>query len=162
LSTLARDVLAIPISTVASESAFSTSGRILDDFRSSLTPFMVQALVCTQDWLRRKTVNVVEDTEALTKLEEGNYLVYYLISVPFTCCFYLFALKLDSLFLFSEIIQEFKDKVIIEAHAAKSTIQGSKKRWLHPPTLAPNQSLPRQTNPQMKAKTRTHLNDHVS
>jgi hypothetical protein len=36
---------------------------------------MVQALVCTQDWLRRTIVNVVEDTEALTKLEEGNYLV---------------------------------------------------------------------------------------
>jgi hypothetical protein len=47
LGRLARDVLAIPISTVASESAFSTGGRILDDFRSSLTPFMVEALVCT-------------------------------------------------------------------------------------------------------------------
>ncbi|WVZ56860.1 hypothetical protein U9M48_007332 [Paspalum notatum var. saurae] len=53
LSRLARDVLAIPISTVASESAFSTCGRIMDDFRTSLTPFMVEALVCTQDWLRR-------------------------------------------------------------------------------------------------------------
>jgi hypothetical protein len=27
-----------------------------------------------------------------------------------------------------EIIQEFKDKAIIDAHAAKSTIQGSKKK----------------------------------
>jgi hypothetical protein len=86
LSTLARDVLAIPISTVASESAFSTSGHILDDFRSSLTPFMVEALVCTQDWLRRSSVNVVEDTEALTKLEEGNHLVNHLLVVPFICC----------------------------------------------------------------------------
>ena len=77
LSTLARDVLAIPISTVASESAFSTGGRILDDFRSSITPFMIEALVCTQDWLRRGTpINVVENTEELTKLEEGNYLLY--------------------------------------------------------------------------------------
>src|SRR6185369_13955214 len=85
LSSLARDVLAIPISTVASEPAFSTGGRILDDFRSSLTPFMVESLVCTQDWLRRGTpINVVENTEELTKLEEGNYLLYYLL-------YYLFA-----------------------------------------------------------------------
>ncbi|CAO2190093.1 unnamed protein product [Urochloa humidicola] len=49
LAKLARDVLAIPISTVASESAFSTSGRILDDFRTSLTPFMIQTLICAQD-----------------------------------------------------------------------------------------------------------------
>jgi hypothetical protein len=55
LSRLARDVLAIPISTVSSESAFSTSGRILDDFRSSLTPFMLEALVCTPDWIRWST-----------------------------------------------------------------------------------------------------------
>ena len=55
LSRLAHDVLAIPISTVANESAFSTCGRIPDDFKTSLTPFMVEALVCTQDWLRRAT-----------------------------------------------------------------------------------------------------------
>ena len=36
LSKLARDVLAVPVSTVGSESAFSTGGRILDPFRSSL------------------------------------------------------------------------------------------------------------------------------
>uniref|UniRef100_A0A3Q7HLV0 HAT C-terminal dimerisation domain-containing protein n=1 Tax=Solanum lycopersicum TaxID=4081 RepID=A0A3Q7HLV0_SOLLC len=38
LSQLARDVLAIPMSSVASECAFSTGGRILDPLRSSLTP----------------------------------------------------------------------------------------------------------------------------
>jgi hypothetical protein len=51
LGHMARDVLAIPITTVASESAFSTGGRILDDFRTSLTLFMLEALVCMQDWL---------------------------------------------------------------------------------------------------------------
>jgi len=52
LSEMARDVLAIPVSSVASECAFSTGGHILDSFRSSLTPKLVQALVCLQDWLR--------------------------------------------------------------------------------------------------------------
>ena len=49
---LIRDVLAVPISTVASESAFNSGGRILDRFRSSLSPLMVQNLVCAQDWLQ--------------------------------------------------------------------------------------------------------------
>lgn len=46
LGEMARDVLAIPISSVASECTFSTGGRILDSFRSSLTPKLVQTLVC--------------------------------------------------------------------------------------------------------------------
>ena len=35
---MARDVLAVPASKVASESAFSTGGRTLDSFKTSLTP----------------------------------------------------------------------------------------------------------------------------
>ncbi|KAI3811932.1 hypothetical protein L1987_16630 [Smallanthus sonchifolius] len=52
LSLMARDLLAIPVSMVASEYVFSTSGRVLDPFRSSLTPRIVESLICTQDWLR--------------------------------------------------------------------------------------------------------------
>ncbi|PHU03152.1 hypothetical protein BC332_28403 [Capsicum chinense] len=44
LSEMARDILAIPISSVASECAFSTEGRVLDSFRSSLTFKLVEAL----------------------------------------------------------------------------------------------------------------------
>jgi hypothetical protein len=63
LAKMARDILAIPVSTVASESAFSTGGRVLDCFRTALTPRMVEALVCTQDWLRASSsLIMVEDT----------------------------------------------------------------------------------------------------
>ncbi|XP_055961537.1 zinc finger BED domain-containing protein RICESLEEPER 2-like [Mercurialis annua] len=73
LSRMARDILAVPVSTVASESAFSTGGRVLDDFRSCLTPKIVEALVCTQDWLRdpSKPVSIEETLEELEKHEEG-------------------------------------------------------------------------------------------
>jgi len=41
---MARDVLVVPVSTVASESAFSTGGRTLDSFRTSLTPKVIDLL----------------------------------------------------------------------------------------------------------------------
>uniref|UniRef100_A0A8R7TWZ3 HAT C-terminal dimerisation domain-containing protein n=1 Tax=Triticum urartu TaxID=4572 RepID=A0A8R7TWZ3_TRIUA len=67
---MACDVLVVPVSTVASEWAFSTSGRILNEFRTSLTPFMVQALICAQDWLRGSiTINIEEGEEELLRLE---------------------------------------------------------------------------------------------
>ncbi|RZB51997.1 putative AC transposase [Glycine soja] len=50
---MARDVLVIPISTMAFEFAFSIRGRVLDPYLCSLTPQMVEELVCTQDWIKR-------------------------------------------------------------------------------------------------------------
>ncbi|KAL0328142.1 UNVERIFIED_CONTAM: putative AC transposase [Sesamum calycinum] len=72
LARLARDVLAMPISTVASESAFSTGGRIIDDFRASLTPKMAQALICCQDWMRHTPFkSVEEDFDAIDNILKG-------------------------------------------------------------------------------------------
>ena len=51
LSKVAKDVLVVPISTVASKSTFSPEGCIVDPFRSSLSSPMVQNLVCAQNWL---------------------------------------------------------------------------------------------------------------
>ncbi|KAK8935567.1 hypothetical protein KSP39_PZI013972 [Platanthera zijinensis] len=75
LSLLARDILAIPVSTVASESAFSTGGRILDRFRSSLSPKIAEGLVCTQDWLRANPLpmHIEEDLHQIEELENGKF-----------------------------------------------------------------------------------------
>ncbi|KAM0917944.1 hypothetical protein ACQ4PT_009338 [Festuca glaucescens] len=52
LQKLARDILPIPITSVASECAFSTSGRVLSAHRSRLTPNVAEALMCMQPWSR--------------------------------------------------------------------------------------------------------------
>ena len=51
LSLIAKDILAIPISTVASESSFSTSGRIVGPHRNKLFPETIETLICTQNWI---------------------------------------------------------------------------------------------------------------
>jgi hypothetical protein len=80
LSKLAKDIFAIPCSTVASENAFSLGKRVVDPFRSSLTPQMVEALVCTSDWLRAEQPNFYREPtkeelelyQSCEELEKGN------------------------------------------------------------------------------------------
>ncbi|XP_045811029.1 zinc finger BED domain-containing protein RICESLEEPER 3-like isoform X2 [Trifolium pratense] len=60
LARIAREVLAIPVSTVASESAFSTGGRVLD------------ALICTQDWVKKKDHGI--ETSSLVSYDDLNTL----------------------------------------------------------------------------------------
>nr|XP_043630065.1 zinc finger BED domain-containing protein RICESLEEPER 1-like [Erigeron canadensis] len=72
LSLVARDVLAIPVSTMA-ESSFSTRGRVLNSFRTTFNPKTIQALICCQDWIRPSDapVNVEQHIQGLHKFEEG-------------------------------------------------------------------------------------------
>ena len=52
LSKMAADILSIPITTVASESAFSAGGRVVEPHRSCLGTKMVDILICGADWYR--------------------------------------------------------------------------------------------------------------
>ncbi|KAL5699325.1 hypothetical protein ACHQM5_011702 [Ranunculus cassubicifolius] len=69
LALVARDILAIQVSTVASESAFSTGGRVIDPFRSSLTPKSVEALICFQNWLGSEEIYNIEYEASQTEME---------------------------------------------------------------------------------------------
>ncbi|KAF7119686.1 hypothetical protein RHSIM_Rhsim13G0120000 [Rhododendron simsii] len=50
LTVMARVILTVPISTVASEAAFSAGGRVISEKRSSLNPDTVEALIYLKDW----------------------------------------------------------------------------------------------------------------
>jgi hypothetical protein len=69
LSPMARDVLAIPMSTVASKSAFSMAGKVLTADRASLKPKVVEAFMCLEDWYHGKM-----------KEKQGNLVVYLQIN----------------------------------------------------------------------------------
>ncbi|XP_052116465.1 zinc finger BED domain-containing protein RICESLEEPER 2-like [Arachis duranensis] len=74
LGNMAREVLAIPVSTIASESAFSTGGRVLNPYRSSLTPRMVEALVCTGDWFKEDLFSALDDDgEVLQQVDQDIF-----------------------------------------------------------------------------------------
>ncbi|KAK2641412.1 hypothetical protein Ddye_023175 [Dipteronia dyeriana] len=51
LAKVARDILVIPLSTVASESTFSVGGRFLSSQLRRLHPDTLEALMCTQNWI---------------------------------------------------------------------------------------------------------------
>ena len=72
--------MAIPVSIVAFESAFSTGSRVLDPFRRSLAPKTVEA----QNWLKNpsKPINIREAMNEVQSLEQdvevGNFLKLYI------------------------------------------------------------------------------------
>lgn len=82
LSCITKDILVIPVSTVSSESAFSTGGRVLDPFRSSLQPSTVEALICAQNWLKTpdKQIDLRAQMDEIEKIEAGSAL-YRIFSI---------------------------------------------------------------------------------
>ncbi|KAD1995855.1 hypothetical protein E3N88_42061 [Mikania micrantha] len=63
LAAMARDLLTVQASTVASESAFSLSGRVLSLRRTKLTPESVEMCICLKDHL--DSIDRIQDQTTL-------------------------------------------------------------------------------------------------
>ena len=75
LAAMARDVFAVPVSTVPSESYFSSANRILSDKRSKLGAHVFERLVCLKDWIDadvRKQHQDQESSSAADTEESGT------------------------------------------------------------------------------------------
>ncbi|WCJ24569.1 hypothetical protein M5689_006519 [Euphorbia peplus] len=74
LARIAQDILAILISTVASESAFSIGGKVITSTRSSLKANTIQTLMCLKDWIiTQDEGNFIgpEETDSSSEDDEG-------------------------------------------------------------------------------------------
>ncbi|KAG5102132.1 hypothetical protein AAZX31_17G108000 [Glycine max] len=66
LSKMARDILSVPVSSVPPESVFDTKVKEMDQYRSSLRPETVEAIVCAKDWMQ---YGAAEASNAIVKME---------------------------------------------------------------------------------------------
>ncbi|KAI7948622.1 hypothetical protein MJO29_010287 [Puccinia striiformis f. sp. tritici] len=73
LAKLAKMMLMTPATSIASESAFLTSGRVLGDFRTRMAANTLEALVCAQDWIRTEQgLHQTDEEEDEGKDEDGD------------------------------------------------------------------------------------------
>ena len=83
LSRVAQHVLTILVFIVALKFAFSMTGHVIDPFWSSLSPLMVEALICGQNWLRPSSTPiclrvVMDDVKKFEKLDGGMTIICYI------------------------------------------------------------------------------------
>ncbi|KAK9232276.1 hypothetical protein WN943_022521 [Citrus x changshan-huyou] len=69
LGELAKDILVILVSIIASESAFSTGGRFLSPHRSKLYPNTLESLMCAQNWIWASSRGGVPENETFAAEE---------------------------------------------------------------------------------------------
>ncbi|EOA22265.1 hypothetical protein CARUB_v10002853mg [Capsella rubella] len=83
LSKIAKDFLAMQVSSVASEEAFNNSGRILSAYRSCLSHYIVEVLICTKQWIKQdmkindkdchSNSQILADIELFDNLQRGKF-----------------------------------------------------------------------------------------
>lgn len=83
------------VSSVASEPSFSTSDRILDPYRSCLTHYMIEVLMCTIQWMKSEHhlgekgmenfAHMIAEIEDQDKLEKDN--IFQFLVCQFSVCF---------------------------------------------------------------------------
>ena len=96
------DILVIPWSTIASKSTFSMGGRVFDPFHSSLSPIMIEALICSQNWLRSSSILInyresMVDFQQYEKINACNN--RYFIIILLLLIYFIFILLLNFYFL---------------------------------------------------------------
>lgn len=76
MAAMVRDLLTIQASTVASESCFSTVGRVLDEKRRTLTPMSMEIYICYKDYIdaitRQQDKVKSEDSSSDPEIEHNN------------------------------------------------------------------------------------------
>ncbi|RVW23553.1 Zinc finger BED domain-containing protein RICESLEEPER 2 [Vitis vinifera] len=95
LQMIVRDIYAIPVSTVASESAFSTGGRVVSKHRSRLHPDTLEALMCAQSWLRKEKEerNLLKGITADENTAAHDFATLGVVNVRY--CGYIAVVKLE-------------------------------------------------------------------
>lgn len=73
LGKIAREILAIPVSTIASESAFDIGGRVIDSVCFTSAPNLVEVLACLKSWLNEDatSIDLREHINDISHMEEG-------------------------------------------------------------------------------------------